>query len=220
MSDPKAPSTPLMPVGEGNHVVRRGEGIASIAFAKGHFWRTLWNDPANAALREARGVPEVLLPGDRVMVPPLRSKTAEVATGARHVFRRKGVPSRLQVRLVADGAPRAGLAYKLYVAGETREGVIDGEGWIREWVPPDAERATLTLADGTSFSLALGTLYPIGDPRGQRQRLTHLDLLARGEDTPTALAQAIERFQRLQGIAVSGRADDETLARLVTVHGS
>ena len=33
------------------------------------FWRDVWRDPHNAALRRLRGRPELIRPGDHVWVP-------------------------------------------------------------------------------------------------------------------------------------------------------
>lgn len=208
------------PVGEEGQVVKQGDGIASIAWQAGHFWETVWNDPANTALREARGMPEVLLPGDRVFIPPLQPKSVRISTGKRHVFRRRGVPSRLQIRLAQGGEPRRGLAYTLEVDGVKHKGESDGDGWIRQWVPPDARQGELRLGDGTVHRLTFGTLFPVTDERGIRQRLSHLGILPWKAESAVSPEEAVAAFQRLHGLTPSGQADEQTQKTLVEAHGS
>src|SRR5258707_1254302 len=97
--------------------VREGECLSSIAFEHGHFWSVLWDHPDNAALREKRGNPHVLQPGDRVVVPDLRQKEAPAATDQTHTFRRKGVPEKLRIRFGTVEHPRAGIPYTLTIDG-------------------------------------------------------------------------------------------------------
>lgn len=130
-----------------HHTVQQGESVESIAFTAGHFWETVWKHPENAALRERRRSPHVLLPGDVVFVPPLEHKEFERATGKQHPFHRKGVPSRLKVRFLVDDKPRASAAYVFFVDGaRMKEGQTDGDGVLDEPVSPLARRAEVHFA--------------------------------------------------------------------------
>jgi len=125
-----------------HHTVQQGESVESIAFTAGHIWETVWKHPNNAALREQRRSPHVLLPGDLVFVPPLEPKELERPTGKQHPFHRKGVPSRLKVRFLVDDQPRASAAYALFIDGKReKDGQTDGDGLLDEPVPPLAKRA-------------------------------------------------------------------------------
>lgn len=125
-----------------HHTVQQGESVESIAFTAGHFWETVWKHPDNAALRELRRSPHVLLPGDVVFVPPLEQKEIERPTGQQHPFHRKGVPSRLKVRFLVDDKPRASAAYAFFIDGKReKDGQTDGDGLLDEPVSPLARRA-------------------------------------------------------------------------------
>lgn len=125
-----------------HHTVQQGESVESIAHAAGHFWDTVWQHPDNAALRQLRRSPHVLLPGDVVFVPPLERKEVECATGKQHPFHRKGVPSRLKIRFMVDDKPFASKAYALFVDGKReKDGQTDGDGRLDEPVSPLARRA-------------------------------------------------------------------------------
>jgi hypothetical protein len=82
--------------------VNQGESIASIAHQQGIFWETIWNHPHNAQLKERRGNPNILYPGDVVFIPEKEEKQESCATEQRHHFRKKGNTIRLQLRILAE----------------------------------------------------------------------------------------------------------------------
>lgn len=131
-------------VGGKQHTARQGDSVESIAYAAGHLWRTVWDHSENKPLRDLRKSPHVIAPGDAVFVPDLRLKKVPCATGQQHRFQQKGVPSRLRVRFLVDGEPRANAAYVLVIDDKKKkkkQGTTDGDGWLDEPVLPDARRA-------------------------------------------------------------------------------
>jgi N-acetylmuramoyl-L-alanine amidase len=249
------------PVGSGEHVVRDGECISSIARDSGHFWETIWQDPANAELRQRRADPNVLLAGDRVHVPEKRSRVESGGTEARHRFVRKGEPAKLRLRLLEpddtpdpgqeskaalpryqgrsvesedppieetkrEPQPRRNVPYLLDVDGKLFEGQTDGDGRIEIAIPPNARSGTLTLNPGTDraerMQLRLGTLSPIGEVVGVKERLANLsfDCGDRTQDETPALHAAIRTFQKQQGLEATGVLDDALRDKLRDAHGS
>ena len=89
------------PVGAGDYVVRQGDCLQSIAHRFGLPVDVVWEHPDNAELREKRESPYLLLPGDRVAIPERRRRQEDGATENRHRFVLKGVPVKLEIRLVS-----------------------------------------------------------------------------------------------------------------------
>ena len=88
--------------------VRQGDCAESIAFEKGLFWETIWNDGRNAELKNERQSPNELLPGDRIFVPDNAQERGLLRDGAEASrFGRKGVPSKLDLVIQVDGEPIA-----------------------------------------------------------------------------------------------------------------
>lgn len=96
--------TPEMtgPLGAGDHTVSAGDCVHSIAARYGHFWETVWNDPGNTDLKSRRDRGEALLPGDKVVIPPMDTSTESIATEQTHTFRRKGIPLEVHVRILKN----------------------------------------------------------------------------------------------------------------------
>jgi hypothetical protein len=200
----------------GPHRVQEGESVSSIAERSGHFWRTLWDHPGNRALRELRQNPNVLSPGDALEVPPLAPGEASVATGRRYVVKRHGIPARLRLRLLDNGAPRANQEWRLVLEdGGVRSGTTGEDGTVETFVPAQARRAALTIG-GTERQLAIGGLRPAGRRKGAAQRLANLGLLARGAGTKADAVLARLREQLEQRGLPSGPAD--AMALLERLH--
>lgn len=226
------------------HIVQQGECMASIADRHGFSLRTLWDHPANAALRRLRGDPYALYPGDVVEIPARRPGEATCATDRVHRFRRRGVPERYRLQIFDDGVPRAGAPYLFEIGDELRERTTDAEGWVIEWIPPQARHARLTLlsptppdapgddededafADETDspislevYEIDLGALDPADTPSGGAARLRALGYLESGDD-PDRLTVALYTFQLDEDLPPTGELDAPTSARLRELHGS
>lgn len=211
------------PVGTGEHVVKQGECVSSIASASGHFWETIWNDAQNAELREIRRDPYVLLPGDRVHVPPLRPKSETGQSEMRHRFRRKGQPEMLRIRVLADDEPRRNEPYEITIDGQKHAGVTDADGKLSCPIDARARRAVLRVGadDVEEFVFELGELDPIDELSGVQGRLSNLGFHCWNRDGTWSeeTEAAIRKFQHRYGLDQTGRPDEPTRAKLKSVYG-
>jgi hypothetical protein len=197
--------------------VKRGDCIASIAYASGLLPQTVWQHAGNRRLRETRHTPGVLSEGDEVVIPDVRTKTVDCETDKKHVFRRKAVPERLHVRLLVSGEPRRNVPFTLEVDGQPPQvSETDGEGWVRAWIPPGAKRGVLRIGQGEReqaelecYELELGGLEPTDEKDGIAARLRALGYLdgSNGDD-PVALAQAIADFCHRNQIDIERQSEE------------
>lgn len=211
------------PTGGGDYTVQPGDCLASIAFAHGVNWDAVWNDPANAEVKQRRGHPNLLLPGDRLKLPQIQPRKEPAAIDQSHRFRLKNTPAKLNLRLRWGGQPRAGERYELSVAGKVISGALGSDGDLSEWITPDATDASLKVGEGprlTELKLQLGQLQPIASIAGVQSRLANLGYYS-GEATgewSEATQRAIRAFQRDQQLDSSGELNDQTRSRLLTLH--
>lgn len=204
------------------HSVSEGEGLSSLALAYGLSPQRIWDDPANSELRKTRPDPNILLPGDVVIIPDRAPKQVPAVTGRRHVFRRIGVPARFRMQFLAeDGKPRAGVPWSLIINARSWAGTTDADGRLDIFVPNDARQGVLVLGDGEEeLEIDFGGMDPLDTPSGLRKRLANLGFGVAGEEGeigPKTTA-ALRRFQRLAGLTETGEADAATLAKLQELH--
>jgi N-acetylmuramoyl-L-alanine amidase len=194
------------------HTVQQGDCLSNIAEQYGIPWKTVWNHPDNADIKQSRKDPNVLYPGDIVNVPDKDLKEESRAVDARHKFKKKGEPTHIKIRLLLDDQPRSGLRYQLVVNGTTSKGSTDGGGYLRETIPPDASTGVLIVGAGTAqeiFQLGFGTLDPIETDSGVRGRLEAL-----GYEVQEDLAPAVRAFQSKEKLEPTGVMDDSLRAKL------
>ncbi|MCP3136401.1 peptidoglycan-binding protein [Pyxidicoccus xibeiensis] len=211
------------------HVVKQGECLLLIARRYGFAdFKRLYEHPDNAALREKRPNPNVLYPGDIVVIPDMSSAKTQpnVSTGRAHRFTVKAGARYLRLALKdAEGAPLCGRPYLLTFEQEVIEGSTDDEGFLETRVPFTVSHVELEC-EGLSWELALGTLRPMKDTpddgvSGAESRLINLgySLEPTGKMT-LELRSAIRAFQHRSGLEVTGRLDVATLQKLEALHGS
>jgi hypothetical protein len=204
-----------------HHSVREGETIASIAAQHGLLPETVWDDPANAQLKEQRGDPNILFPGDVVVVPDKQAKEESGATEQRHRFRthRGTVTLRLVLHDAGD-EPIAGEACTLVVAEHSFELTTDGDGMIEQVVTAGEQDGKLLVGERV-LPLKIGHLDPIEEHPGRRERLNNLGYRAGQGDSgdDPLFRSAVEEFQCDHDLTVTGVVDPETQGKLQEIHG-
>jgi N-acetylmuramoyl-L-alanine amidase len=188
------PGSPATPTGQGDYTAQPGDSVASIAHEHGFFWQTLWDHPGNSDLKQARATPHVLLPGDRVTVPPLTIRQEDAPTEQHHRFKRKGVPGLLKIRIMkpfepedpepADQPdftqlhvstedpeekeqgmePAKDTRYRLVIDGVPQDGSTDGQGYLSVSIDPAAREGLLIVSPGTEQEWRLTLLLGGLDP--------------------------------------------------------
>jgi hypothetical protein len=224
------------------HVVAEGEYLTLIARRHGFSTSTALL-AANAELFAERRDPNILNPGDEIVIPDKKRKLADRPTGQIHEFRLGGSQDRLRLALRdAEDRPLADQPFTLRVqaaldapvdSGLPVTGRTGGDGSVDVALPPGAVRAYLVLDQLPFFSweLQVGALDPTHDPvdgktivSGVQARLNNLGYRAGAVDGvlgPRTKA-AIARFQRrrMQRAEASGELDDATRDAIRGAYGT
>jgi hypothetical protein len=202
------------------HQVTEGDCIASLGMVYGLFPDTIWKDDANRELRDRRGNPNVLMPGDVVVVPDKRVREVSKPSDEHHKFRRRGVPEKLLIQLMTGGQPRAFVEYTLEIDGRPIHGCTDDQGRLEHWIPPAAKEGRLLIGEGEEYELAVGALPPLAEETGVRRRLVNLGYLDNEKADENALQLAVQSFQADNALKVTGELDQQTREKLREIHGS
>lgn len=207
------------------HVIEQGESVESIASECRHALATIWDAPENNDLKEKRKDPHVLMPGDRIFIPPIETKTFTVSTGTAAKFQVDRPPSRLVMTFLDSvGKARANLKYVLRVDGRELNGTTDGSGKIDPPIPARAKDAELELGEGDEaqhFTLNLRHLDPVTEVTGAQARLRNLgyDVGPIDGEIDARFRAALAAFQRGNGIEPTGELDATTQSTLIQKYG-
>ena len=213
---------PMYTVKPGDYLVKiaRDHGIAN--------WRTIWDHPNNAELRQQRKSPDILLAGDAVYAPLVAVKQVGLATGQQHNLKVTAPRPRLRVRVLdVDGKPVAEQACFLLVDTPLPM-KTDADGRIDAPLAPDHPvEGELVFPDlELRYHLMIGGLDPEDTPSGEKHRLNNLGYYAGvhdgdepGDADDWQLRWAQEEFDRDHGVEhpAFGSFDPQ---RLAEEHGS
>ena len=206
------------------YIVKQGDCVESIAEKNGFFWETVWNDPENAELKRNRNNPNLLLPGDSLVIPDKRTKSENIQTEQRAKFKVKGVPSKLRIFLQDDDSePYANTPYVLEVDTQSFSGKTDRQGLVAHSIPPTAQKGKLYLGEERNvvYELRLGFIDPITEFSGIKSRLSNLGYqCGQSNDPSDADTQlAIRRFQYQYQLDETGVIDDKTRDKIQELYG-
>jgi N-acetylmuramoyl-L-alanine amidase len=213
------------------YTVKQGDFLDKIA-AKFGFANPLiiWDDPQNSKLKEERKNPNVLFPGDKIVIPEKKEKKESAPTDNKAKFELK--KSKLMLRLVLEDAynkPIANAKCELTIDGETFKLVSDAKGKIEKEIPAKSEKATLVVKESPSqindqiIPIHIGDLDPIDKLSGQKARLNNLGYFAGplDKEDENLFRSAVEEFQceHMGKAAVDGKCGPKTQAKLKEIHG-
>jgi Putative peptidoglycan binding domain/LysM domain len=212
------------------HTVAQGEHLSRIAKNYGFSdYRTIWDHPKNAALKQKRRSPNVLNPGDRLHIPDREVREESRPTDQRHRFKVTG--SRLMLRLVLENMyerPIANAPCELFLEGEKHQLTTDGQGKLEVAILPTAENGMLVLKtsataiEEVAIPVKIGHLDPVEEVTGQKARLTNLGYYegAIDDTEDDGFRMAVEEFQCEHALAVDGKCGPATQAKLMSAHGA
>jgi N-acetylmuramoyl-L-alanine amidase len=120
------------------------------------------------------------------------------------------------------GQPRSGQPYVLFIDGIATEGELDDEGGIEISIPPGALEGVLRVGDPPQeYRLQLGHLDPITTVAGVQARLNSVGYVCGAVDgvIGSQTSEALQRFQRDEGLEVTGKIDQATTDALQSRFG-
>jgi N-acetylmuramoyl-L-alanine amidase len=204
------------------HVVQKGECLSLIAWSYGFTkWETVYEAPENEDFRTLRPNPNVIYPGDVLIIPDLDGRDESCPTEKRHRFRVAGSKWMLRIRMLDErGKPLTDRPYRLTIPGRPKiEAKTDSDGLLKTEVPADAKSATLFFM-GQKTQLTLAGLDPVTRVTGVQQRLNNLGFWCGPVDgiVGPLTRRATHAFQIYAGIEADGIIGDQTRKALLDVH--
>lgn len=175
-------------------------------------------------MRSVRRDPNVLLPGDRLVIPDRTVKEVSRQTERKHRFIRKGEPTFLPIQILDNNRPLARKPYTVSIDGRMFSGTTDDQGILRLRIAGNARHAVLVVGEASEareYHVALGGVDPLDCVRGVQQRLVNLgyeEVSVTGK-MDEATRRALASFQAANDLSPTGELDDRTLARLREKHG-
>jgi hypothetical protein len=211
--------------------IKPGEWFAKIVKLEGlgTEWKKIYNGGDNADFRKACPDPDLLIPGEKCVLPEKKKKEESKPGNAKASFKLKGDKAQLNVVVIRpDGQPLKSVDYKLTLHGSGADGTViakktDGSGAVKCDIPVDTDSATLDI-EGQELELKIGWLEPVETVKGVQARLRNLNYAIAdvdgnaGPETPTAAAVAA--FQKEHSLSdPEGEIGPQMQKKLKDIHG-
>lgn len=213
------------------HTVAQGETLTGIAKKyKYSSWQKIYNHSANAEFKALRDNPNIIFPGDKVVIPDIEPRYIGVATTKQHVFclKRPKEMFRMKIQNGAGGALEGAKAV-LDVGGQRIEAKLDDTGLLEVPLPEGYDQTgSLEIyldedSDEPShlYEIQLAHLDPIGTLSGVQARLNALGYECGVVDGVMGnnTRDGVEAFQDEYGLDIDGIPGPKTKAKLREVYG-
>ena len=209
----------------GTYVVQQGDTLARIAKANGiGLAKDIYNHPANAKFRRKRPNPNIMYPGDQIVMPEPSDEPFRLRMNTVHEFYKGPEKEKLVLKLIGMANKRAILT----AGGSSIDKKVDENGHLQVEVDTDVNEAELKifLDENSSqptyiYPLKLAHLDPIDTVAGVQGRCNNLGFDCgvvdgvMGEKTKSG----ISAFQQHHKLTVDGIAGPETQAKLEEIYG-
>lgn len=220
--------------GDTEYKVLPNDCLSKIAKQHGFTWKKLWDYGPNAALKQKRKDPNILMPGDILRIPAIAKKHESRAVNNCHRFVRRKEQATLSIRVMVDGEPVKDTPCRLRIEmlGNSAEkhGSTDHQGHVkingtREIKLPGETRSAVLLVGAPpheiTYPLAIGHLAPYDELLGVQQRLNNLGYHCGPEDGLLGhrTKAAITAFQQKTNLTSNGMPDSKTKEELKKAHG-
>lgn len=211
--------------------IKQGDWFARIAKRQGYgtSWRPIFNHADNKDFRDKCSDPNLLIPGEKCILPEKEEKEENKATNKKWKF--ETAPDKAQFHVVilrANGQPVKSTPYKIVFHGPNIEGrtltrQTDSSGAIKCEITTDAESATLTI-EGQTFELLIGQLEPVTTAKGVQARLQNLNYHMEAIDGVAGAGSpaeaAIKAFQKNYTLGdPEGVVENATRSKLKDIYG-
>lgn len=223
------------------HVVVEGDRMSKIAHQHGYKDYKLLYLAQPDSLRKKRPNPEILMPGDEIVLPDKIEEKHSAKDKKAHKYEEDTALPEVRVKLLSAGTPLADRTFTVMADPAPSTGATlgtvksDGEGAVKFHVEPATKKVTLACADPPFvIVLRLGHLRPVTEPGGVEQRLDNLNYRvpaappaapADSEAEKKAKAahdrlikKAAARFQEDRKKTADGKVDDDLRQLLSKAH--